>query len=165
MAKTRQKPLPFRQDLNGYERVTRAFARKAWSWGIPVWQDAGDGAKLLPRPECVPVGETKKAFDGQCLAIGPWDEETQSGQFLPKHVRQCVYLVHFGVMTLHFEFEDGSNPFVKYGTAAELIYELQAWSYEYNIKAKASNDTHIAAFILRFHTKSFADAMTATPMR
>lgn len=165
MAKARQKPLPFHQDLNGYERVTRAFARKAWSWGIPVWQDAGDGAKLLSRPGHVPVREAKNAFDQQCLAAGPWNEDPRSGQFFPKHGRQCVYLIHFGLMALHFEFEDGSNPFVKYGTAIELIYELQAWSYLYHIKTKAASDTHIIAFMLRLRTRSFADALTATPLR
>ena len=48
MPKRDERPLPFRRDLGGRQRVGRAAARRCWSLGLPVWQDAGREARPAP---------------------------------------------------------------------------------------------------------------------
>lgn len=145
MPKKRSKPLPFNQDLGGVQRINRALARKLWSWGLPVSIDAGKGAVTLPRPGSIPengpAGQDGP-FRRACAAAA-----TDSAR--PAVWRDSIFLTPYGNMCLHFEFADGSNPFVKYGTPVELYYELQAWSHGYRITAAASTGTAmIAAFRL-----------------
>lgn len=143
MPKTKQRPLPFHVDLNGWERVTRAFARKLWSWGIPVFQDCGRGASRLPAPYEAPAKDAKGGFDAACLSAAG-----ENGPFTEALRRKCTYLVKSGTMALHFTFKDGSNPFVKYGQPVELLPELWAWSKRYAMRADPASDPSIAQFEL-----------------
>lgn len=148
MPKKNGTPLPFHKDLGGgYERVTRAFARKAWSWGLPVLQDAGRGAVRLGAAPRTPDPNAKADFDAACLAAGPWTGRA-ARQFTAGHGRKCVYLMKHGAMALHFEFEDGSNPFLKYGSAAELLCELSAWSVRWLMRPRASDGDSVASYLL-----------------
>lgn len=147
MPKMNGKPLPFHQDLGGgYERVTRAFARRAWSWGLPVLQNAGRGAVRLGPPPKTPDPNAKADFDAACLSAGPWTGG-MARRFTAGHGRKCTYLMKHGAMALHFEFRDGSNPFLKYGTAAELLCELSSWSVRWTISPVPGTDG-IAGYIL-----------------
>lgn len=137
MPKTKTKPLPFHTDLNGRERVNRAFARKAWSWGLPVWQDSGKGARRLMPPDY--VDEDRLMFNITCLEAMGLDGSR--GYLTETERRKCIYLIPYGTMGVHFEFTDGSNPFVKYGTAVELIHEVWAWSRSHGVKPKYQNDS------------------------
>lgn len=140
MPKMKSAPLPFHKDLNGSERVNRALARKLWSWGLPVRQDSGKGAVLLEKPAGVPAAGAKAGFDAACAAA--------AGKPYAPEARKCVYLIPWGRMALHLSFRDGSNPFVKYGTAEELLYELQAWSHRYRIRPEAGSVDSVASFML-----------------
>lgn len=145
MPRPKAKPLPFRVDLGGHERVNRALARKLWAWGLPVRIDAGNGAALLEKPAAVPEKtwpEPAGPFYAACLRAAPECAK-------PTRYRNAVFLVPSGPMCVHFEFADGSNPFVKYGTYMELFHELRAWSTGYSIGVKASGTDRVAAFILR----------------
>lgn len=140
MPKMKSAPLPFRRNLNGSERVNRALARKLWSWGLPVRQDSGNGAVPLVKPACVPAAGAKAGFDVACAAA--------AGRPYAPEARKCIYLVPWDRMALHLSFRDGSNPFVKYGTAEELLYELQAWSRGYRIRPETSSADSVASFML-----------------
>lgn len=143
MPKLRGKPLPFHKDLNGKERVNKSMARKLWSWGLPVWADAGYGAKLIARPGGIPAQEnTVEAFRAACASAEPCCSDESRW-------KKAVFLSPYGPMCLHFEFDDGSNPFVKYGRPIELLYELNAWHRGgYKIRTTVSDEPTIAAYRL-----------------
>lgn len=146
MPKMKQAPLPFHKDLNGYERVTLPFARKTWTWGLPIRLDAGRGAVLLKKPDIIPEDGPKDAFDDACLAAMGLPSGTP---FTVSLKRKCTFLLPWGVMGIHFEFEDGSNPFLKYGTAVELMPELYAWSRRWLIGPVAGKTDAVSCFRLR----------------
>lgn len=148
MPNTKHAP-PFQQDLDGFERVTRAFARQAWDRGMPIWQDAGRGPVALEPPGKIPdEGRCKERFDGACLHAEPWISEKFS-RFERRLRRKCVYLTIWGRAALHFRFTDGSNPFVKYGTVRELLPEIDDWSIRYELRPEGSASRNIACFMLR----------------
>lgn len=160
MPRMKKAPLPFGTDLNGYERVTRPFARKAWSWGLPVRLDTGRGAVLLKKPDAVPEPDAKDAFDEACVAA----MGLQSGTPVTDAVkRRSVFLIHWGTMAIHFEFENGSNPFVKYGVAVELMPELYAWSRRWDIEPVPGSSDGVSLFKLRERDAAQAGLFATVP--
>lgn len=145
MPRSNTKRPPFNKDLNGWQRIRRDQARLAWSWGLPVYQDAGKGAVLLDAhgEAQAPKLREPDSFDKACArAIG-------DGRPFTKSIRdRCIYLIPHGTMTLHFTFTDGSNPFVKYATWQELVYELQAWSHTHRLTPLGSHASRCAAYSL-----------------
>ena len=162
--RTHSGPLPFNVDLGGLEpdgrmdwsgfaRVQRAFARKAWSWGLPVRQSYRDGGLVRVRqPAYVPQeSDRMMLFDRRCLeAMGR--EDVPVGRF-PR--RDCVYALPSGQMTVHFSFADGSNPFVKFCPSVhDAIHELSKWARNYEIMPDMYRDTNNIAFYILAEKKS-----------
>lgn len=158
MSDTKKGSIPFNRDLAGYEpegcrdswagyvRVQRAFARKAWSWGLPVRQSYRSGPlERIRQPAYVPQDGAMVLFDRACLAaMGREDEPMKS---FPR--RDCLYAVPAAQMTVHFSFADGSNPFVKFCVSeAEAIHEIWAWSKNYIIMPDMNRETHNIAFFI-----------------
>lgn len=147
MPKTKRAPLPFNQRLgsSALQRVRKPFARKAWALGLPIWLDAEKGAILLRRPVCIPCRDKKSEFEEACLKAFAGDKPVP--QTMPK---DAIWLAPYGPVCLHFMFDDGSNPFVKYGTVQELVCELESWSVRWLLKPIQSEtaDTHVSHFSL-----------------
>lgn len=146
MKKAKQ-PLPFNRQLgsSALQRVRKPFAQRAWSLGLPVWLDAGNGAVLLERPASVPSPGKKQGFEDANLKAAGKDRRTP-----PAIPRGAIWLVPYGPMCLHFVFDDKSNPFVKYGTVQELACELESWSVRWRMKPFQSEraETSVAHFSL-----------------
>lgn len=160
MPRMKKMPLPFGTDLNGHERVTRPFARKAWSWGLPVRLDTGRGAVLLKKPDKIPEPDPKYRFDEACAAAMGLQSGTPMTESLK---RRCVFLVPWGTMAIHFEFADGSNPFVKYGVAVELMPELYAWSRRWDIEPLPGTHDAVSLFRLTERDASRAGLFATVP--
>lgn len=158
-AKTNNGPLPFNVDLGGLEpdpamdwkgsaRVQRAFARRAWSWGLPVRQSYRNGDLVRVRqPAYAPQEDPMVPFDRACLAAMGREDGTER----PFPRRNCAYALPSGQMTLHFSFADGSNPFVKFCSSVhDAFRELSKWSRNYVLMPDMYRDTNnIAFYILR----------------
>ena len=148
MPKRTSRPLMFQTDLNGRERVDRRFARKAWAWGFPVWQDAGRDAMLLLPPAQVPVPAAMEEFNRVCWEALPHAVKINVPEWRSELRSRCAYLIHFGPSALHLLFADGSNPFVKYGSVKELQIELEAWSRRYGIRRLDSGCEDVVSYKL-----------------
>lgn len=163
MPKRTSRPLMFQTDLNGRERVDRRFARKAWAWGFPVWQDAGRGAMLLPPPVQIPVPAAMEAFDRVCWKALPRSVKSSEPEWRSGLRSRCVYLVHFDPSALHLLFADGSNPFVKYGSIKELQIELEAWSRRYGIRRLNSDCENVINYKLTEKTRDMPELFAPGP--
>ena len=115
---------------------------------------------LLKKPGAVPEPDAKDAFDEACVAA----MGLQSGTPVTESIRRkCVFLIPWGPMAIHFEFENGSNPFVKYGVAVELMPELYAWSKRWDIAPRPSSGDSVSLFKLKERDASQAGLFAAVP--
>lgn len=167
MPKTKRTPLPFHTDLNGYERVTRPFARKAWIWGLPVWQDyGGKGAVRLLPPDGVPECGDSVMFDVECLMKAGYEGHED---FTDAIRRKCVYLVPSGEIEARFaDTGDTGCPEVLRGTAADLVPKVRravcAVRYPWRVRSEVSDERSVALYRLENSRDAIRDMFHPHPV-
>lgn len=122
--------------MNKYEsstmvRISKATAKKLYNAGFNIYL-----APCKYRPEnCVftsavgcsiYTGEDGETFEKLCNAFAYYNCDSERGRYIAFYVKTAPKMIHF-------DFADGSNPYIYRGTVWDCLKELQKWGKNFDI--------------------------------